>query len=150
MQQTFNDGIYSPELAHIQSNAAQVDFKETDNHFRVRMESIARQMPDRFELASETDLEAVRDPLLKGLEEVVQFYKQMTGARSIVDYYRRIPALYLSELGLHFLLQAGEVEEAKAYVSALRDKHGEEKRWTIFEGKYQSIFDEHGEALGAE
>ncbi|WP_020617320.1 DUF4304 domain-containing protein [Paenibacillus daejeonensis] len=145
-----NCGIYSPELATIQGKTIQSPPTEVECHFRSRIESIATSMPARFELTEDIDVEIIRQTLRDGLEEVIRFFEQMTNARSIVDYYRTLPALHMSEEGLHLLLQSGAIEEARTYVAALRDKHGEENRWSIFEAKYQAIFDEYGEALGAE
>lgn len=144
-----NCGIYSAELAEIQGKAVNEAPAEVECHFRERIENIAHGVPARYELTEATDIDAVRQSLRSGLEQVLEFYAQMPDARSIVDYYRAIPALHLSEEGMRLLIRSGEPDAARAYVSALRDKHGEENRWSIFEGKYQAIFDACGEDMGS-
>lgn len=144
-----NCGIYSAELAEIQGKAVKDAPAEVECHFRERIEHIAQGVPARYELTEATDIDSVRQSLRSGLVQVLDFYAQMSDARSIVDYYRAIPALHLGEEGMRLLIRSGEPDAARAYVAALRDKHGEETRWTIFEGKYQAIFAEYGEDIGA-
>lgn len=66
------------------------------------------------------------------------------GARSIVDYYVAGPYLHLSEESFELLLQSGDEAAARRYLEALKDKHGSENRWAIFENKYRAIFNKYG------
>jgi len=72
----------------------------------------------------------------------------MTSARSIVDYYIAGPFLHLGEESFHLLLQANDVTIAKLYYNALQKKHGTEQRWSIFQNKYQAIFNQYGVEFG--
>jgi len=139
-----NCGIYSAELAQIQSKEIVKAPHEAECHFRARIGELARLAPDRFTIASDTDLDELRTTLLSALEEINQFYDTMTSARSIVDYYTAGPYLHLGEESFHLLLQSNDAAAAKQYWYALQEKHGAEKRWAIFEKKYEAIFDKYG------
>lgn len=142
-----NCGIYAADLAQIQSREILTAPQEVDCHFRARIEDIAQNVPERFAITPDTNLDELRTTLLHGLEEVLHFYETMTGARSIVDYYVSGPYLHLGEESFHLLLQSDDVEAAKRYLKALQEKHGTEKRWTIFENKYEAIFHKYGVAF---
>ena len=139
-----NCGIYAAKLAQIQSREILTAPKEAECHFRARMEEIVVSVPDRFSITPATDMEDIRKTLQNGLEKVVQFYKTMTNARSLVDYYISGPFLHLSEESLHLLLQSNDVGGAKHFFKALQEKYGTEKRWSIFENKYSAIFNKYG------
>ena len=139
-----NCGIYAAKLAQIQSREILTAPKEAECHFRARMGEIAESFPDRFSITPATDMEDIRKTLRNGLEKVVQFYKTMTNARSLVDYYISGPFLHLSEESLHLLLQSNDVGGAKHFFKALQEKYGTEKRWSIFENKYSAIFNKYG------
>ncbi|UQZ84617.1 hypothetical protein SK3146_03872 [Paenibacillus konkukensis] len=143
-----NCGIYSAELAQVQSREIMTAPHEADCHFRARMREIAELAPDRFAITSDTNMDDVRTTLLGGLEEVIQFYNTMTNARSIVDYYTSGPFLHLGEESFHLLLQSRDVAAARQYLKALQEKYGTENRWIIFERKYKAIFDQYGVELG--
>ncbi|MGM0711488.1 DUF4304 domain-containing protein [Brevibacillus parabrevis] len=139
-----NCGIYSAELAQIQAKEVLTEPKEADCHFRARIREIAVAAPDRFAITPDTKMDDVRKTLLSGLQQVVQFYRTMTSARSIVDYYTSGPFLHLGEESFHLLLQTNDVAAAKQYLQALQEKHGAEQRWTIFEKQYEAIFKQYG------
>ncbi|MBG9940942.1 DUF4304 domain-containing protein [Brevibacillus formosus] len=139
-----NCGIYAVELAQIQSRAILTAPQEAECHFRARMREIVESVPDRFSITPDTNMDDVRVTLLNGLDEVIHFYDTMTSARSIVDYYTSGPFLHLGEESFHLLLQSNDVVAAKHYLNALQEKHGTEKRWTIFENKYKAIFHKYG------
>lgn len=139
-----NCGIYAAELAELQGKAIPADPREVDCHFRARMEQIAEAMPDRFSIIPDTDMNDLRETLLGGLEAVIRFYETMTSARSIVDYYTAGPYLHLGEESFHLLLRSNDRDAAATYLRALREKHGTEARWTIFEQKYRAIFQQYG------
>lgn len=139
-----NCGIYSAELAQIQAKDVLTEPKEADCHFRARIREIAEVAPDRFAITPDTKMDDVRKTLLSGLQQVVQFYRTMTSARSIVDYYTSGPFLHLGEESFHLLLQTNDVAAAKQYLQALQEKHGAEQRWTIFEKQYEAIFKQYG------
>ncbi|MED1724431.1 DUF4304 domain-containing protein [Brevibacillus parabrevis] len=139
-----NCGIYSAELAQIQAKEVLTEPKEADCHFRARIREIAGAAPDRFAITPDTKMDDVRKTLLSGLQQVVQFYRTMTSARSIVDYYTSGPFLHLGEESFHLLLQTNDVAAAKQYLQALQEKHGAEQRWTIFEKQYEAIFKQYG------
>lgn len=139
-----NCGIYSAELAQIQAKDVLTEPKEADCHFRARIREIAEVAPDRFAITADTKMDDVRKTLLSGLQQVVQFYRTMTSARSIVDYYTSGPFLHLGEESFHLLLQTNDVAAAKQYLQALQEKHGAEQRWTIFEKQYEAIFKQYG------
>lgn len=139
-----NCGIYAAELAQLQSREPLAAPEEADCHFRSRIESIAKSLPDRCAITPDTDMDALRAALLGGLAEVLQFYDTMTSARAIVDYYTAGPYLHLGEESFRLLLQAGDTAAAQRYLKALQDKHGAEARWAIFEKKYKAIFDQYG------
>lgn len=143
-----NCGIYSAELAEIQSKEILAAPQETDCHFRARMEQIAGEVPDRFSITPDTNRDELREALLNGLEAVVRFYDTMTSARAIVDYYISGPYLHLGEESFHLLLQSQDEAEAKRYLKALHEKHGTETRWTIFEKKYRAVFEKYGVEFG--
>lgn len=139
-----NCGIYSAELAQIQSREILTAPQEVECHFRARMGEIAESAPDRFSITPDTNMDDLRKTLLSALEEVICFYNTMTSARSIVDYYTSGPFLHLGEESFHLLLQSNDAAAAKHYLKALQEKYGTEKRWTIFENKYEAIFNEYG------
>lgn len=139
-----NCGIYSAELAQIQAKEVLTEPKEADCHFRARIREIAGAAPDRFAITPDTKMDDVRKTLLSGLQQVLQFYRTMTSARSIVDYYTSGPFLHLGEESFHLLLQTNDVAAAKQYLQALQEKHGAEQRWTIFEKQYEAIFKQYG------
>lgn len=141
-----NCGIYAAELAELQGKAVPADPREVDCHFRARIEQIAEAMPDRFSITPDTDRNDLRETLLGGLEAVLRFYETMTSARSIVNYYTAGPYLHLGEESFHLLLRANDREAAATYLQALREKHGTEARWAIFEKKYRVIFQQYGAA----
>lgn len=139
-----NCGIYSAELAQIQSREILTAPLEAECHFRARIGEIAESVPDRFSITPDTNMDDLRKTLLTGLEEVIHFYDTMTSARSLVDYYTSGPFLHLGEESFHLLLQSNDVAAAKHYLKALQEKHGTEKRWNIFENKYEAIFSKYG------
>nr|WP_286672263.1 DUF4304 domain-containing protein [Cohnella hashimotonis] len=139
-----NCGIYSADLARLQSKEVLAAPQEPECHFRARIEELAGAVPKRFSITPDTNMDDLRDTLLKGLDEVLQFYDTMTGARSIVDYYVAGPYLHLGEESFELLLQAGDETAARRYLQALQEKHGTENRWTIFENKYRAIFNKYG------
>ncbi|GGD81275.1 hypothetical protein GCM10010911_44260 [Paenibacillus nasutitermitis] len=139
-----NCGIYSAELAQIQSREILKAPSEVDCHFRARIGEIAASVPDRFSITPDTNMEDLRTALLRGLEEVIHFYDTMTSARSIVDYYTAGPFLHLGEESFQLLLQSNDVAEAEHYLKALQEKYGTEQRWAIFENKYETIFNKYG------
>jgi len=139
-----NCGVYSAELAEIQSREILTAPSELECHFRERIGQIAASAPDRFAITSNTSKDDLKEKLLCGLEEVIHFYTTMTSARSIVDYYTSGPFLHLGEESFQLLLQSGEIAAAKQYLKALQEKHGAENRWTIFETKYRAIFNKYG------
>lgn len=142
-----NCGIYAAELAQLQAREILTAPQEVECHFRARMREITESAPDRFSITPDTNMDDVRKTLLRGLEEVIHFYDTMTSARSVVDYYTAGPFLHLGEESFQFLLQANDVAAAKHYLKALQEKHGMEKRWSIFENKYKAIFDKYGVAF---
>jgi len=142
-----NCGIYSAELAQIQSKEILTAPSESECHFRGRIGQIAASAPDRFALTSDTNTDELKETLLSGLKEVTHFYTTMTSARSIVDYYTSGPFLHLGEESFQLLLQSGDIAAAKQYYKALQEKHGAEDRWTIFETKYRAIFNKYGVAF---
>lgn len=139
-----NCGIYSAELAQIQSREFVTAPHEAECHFRSRLGEITESVPDRFSITPDTNMEELRKTLLDGLEEAIHFYGMMTSARSIVDYYTSGPYLHLGEESFHLLLQSNDIAAATHYLKALQEKHGTENRWTIFENKYKVIFDKYG------
>ena len=139
-----NCGIYAAELARIQSREILAAPQESECHFRARIGEIAESVPDRFSITPDTNMDDLRKTLLSGLEEVIHFYDTMTSARSLVDYYTLGPFLHLGEESFHLLLQSNDVASAKHYLKALQGKYGTEKRWTIFENKYEAIFNKYG------
>ncbi|MCU6791949.1 DUF4304 domain-containing protein [Paenibacillus sp. WQ 127069] len=139
-----NCGIYSAELAQIQSREILTAPKESECHFRARIGQIAESVPDRFSITSDTNRDDLIKTLLSGLEEVIHFYDTMTSVRSIVDYYTSGPFLHLGEESFHLLLQSNDVAAAQHYLKALQEKHGTENRWSIFENKYKTIFNKYG------
>ncbi|WP_341280203.1 DUF4304 domain-containing protein [Paenibacillus sp. FSL H8-0537] len=139
-----NCGIYAAELAQIQSKETLTEPKEAECHFRARIEGIARAVPARFSISPDTDRDELKKTLLSGLEEVIHFYDTMTSARSVVDYYISGPFLHLGEESFHLLLQSNDEAAAKKYLKALQEKYGAENRWTIFENKYEAIFNKYG------
>ncbi|MFB8376029.1 DUF4304 domain-containing protein [Paenibacillus taichungensis] len=139
-----NCGIYSVELAQIQSKEILTAPLEPECHFRARIGEIVQAVPDRFAITLDTNKDDLIALLLPGLEEVIRFFETMTDARSIVDYYMSGPFLHLSEESFHLLLKSGEVTAANQYLRALHGKYGGEKRWTIFENKYKAIFNIYG------
>jgi len=143
-----NCGIYAVELAQLQSRETLASPSEPDCHFRERIGELAAAAPDRFTITPDTNMEELSITLLQGLDEVVQFFATMNSARAIVDYYTAGPYLHLGEESFHLLLQSGDVGAAQQYLKALREKHGEENRWAIFEAKYNAIFDHYGVAFG--
>lgn len=143
-----NCGIYAAELARLQSREMVTAPKEAECHFRARINSIVEDAPDRFSITATTNLDELTKILLPGLEEVHNFYETMTSARSIVDYYIAGPFLHLGEESFHLLLQANDVTTAKLYYNALQKKHGTEQRWSIFQNKYQAIFNQYGVEFG--
>ncbi|WP_408892152.1 DUF4304 domain-containing protein [Paenibacillus taichungensis] len=139
-----NCGIYSVELAQIQSKEILTAPLEPECHFRARIGEIVQAVPDRFAVTPDTNKDDLIAVLLPGLEEVIRFFETMTDARSIVDYYMSGPFLHLSEESFHLLLKSGEVTAANHYLRALHGKYGAEHRWTIFENKYKAIFNIYG------
>lgn len=139
-----NCGIYSAELARIQSKEILTEPKEVECHFRARIGELVESAPDRFAITPETDMNNLRATLLHGLEEAIDFYSTMTSARAIVDYYISGPFLHLGEESFHLLLQSNDTPAAKRYLQALQEKHGAENRWTIFVNKYRAIFEQYG------
>lgn len=139
-----NCGIYSVELAQIQSKEILTAPLEPECHFRARIGEIVQAVPDRFAVTPDTNKDDLIAVLLPGLEEVIRFFETMTDARSIVDYYMSGPFLHLSEESFHLLLKSGEVTAANLYLRALHGKYGAEHRWTIFENKYKAIFNIYG------
>jgi hypothetical protein len=139
-----NCGIYAAELAQIQSREVLTAPQEAECHFRARIGEIAESVPDRFSITPDTNMDDLRKTLLSGLEEVIQFYDTMTSARSLVDYYTSGPFLHLGEESFHLLLQSNDVAAAKHYLKALQEKYGTEQRWTLFENKYEVVFNKYG------
>lgn len=139
-----NCGIYAGELAQIQSREVLTAPQEAECHFRARIGEIAESAPDRFSITPDTNMDELRKTLLGGLEEVIHFYDTKTSARSLVDYYTSGPFLHLGEESFHLLLQSNDVAAAKHYLKALQEKYGTEHRWTIFEYKYEAIFNKYG------
>jgi hypothetical protein len=139
-----NCGIYAAELALIQLREILTAPQEAECHFRARIGEIAESVPDRFSITPDTNMDDLRKTLLTGLEEVIHFYDTMTSARSLVDYYTSGPFLHLGEESFHLLLQSNDVAAAKHYLKALQEKYGTEKRWNIFENKYEAIFSKYG------
>jgi len=89
-----NCGIYAAELARVQSREVLTAPQEAECHFRARIEEIVEVVPDRFSITPDTNLDDLRETLLRGLGEVLHFYETMTSARSIVDYYTSGPFLH--------------------------------------------------------
>lgn len=139
-----NCGIYSAELAQIQSREILTAPQEAECHFRARIGEIVESISDRFSITPDTNMDDLRKTLQSGLEEVIHFYDTMTSARSLVDYYTSGPFLHLGEESFHLLLQSNDVAAAKHYLKALQEKYGTEQRWTIFENKYKAIFNKYG------
>lgn len=139
-----NCGIYVEELARIQAKPILAAPQEVDCHFRARMEEIAADVPDRFAITADTNMDNLRATLLSGLEAVIRFFETITSARHIVDYYTAGPFLHLGEESFHLLLQSEDIAAATQYLKALREKHGTEARWSIFANKYRAIFDQYG------
>jgi len=139
-----NCGIYSAELAQLQSREVVTAPHEAECHFRARIGELAELAPDRFAIAPDTNMDELRKTMLSALEEAIRFYDTMTSARSIVDYYTAGPYLHLGEESFHLLLQSNDVTSAKQYWNALQEKHGAENRWAIFEKKYEAIFNKYG------
>ncbi len=142
-----NCSIYSTELAQIQGKEALNDPQEVDCHFRARIGELTRSAPDRYEITSDRNMEQLTDDLLLHLNEVIRYFQTMTSARDIVDYYTSGPYLHLGEESFQWLLQSNDIAAAQQYLQALREKHGEETRWAIFEKKYRAIFQKYGIAF---
>jgi len=139
-----NCGIYAAELAQIQSKEILTAPQEVECHFRARIGEIVKSAPDRFAITPDTNMDELRKTLLNALEEVIYFYDTMISARSIVDYYTSGPFLHLGEESFHLLLQSNDIAAANYYLKALQEKYGPENRWTIFENKYNAIFNQYG------
>jgi len=142
-----NCSIYAAELAQIQSREIVTAPKEAECHFRARIGEIVESVPNRFSITPDTNMDDLRKTLLSGLEEAIHFFDTMTSTRSIVDYYTSGPFLHLGEENFHLLLQSNDVAAAKNYFKALQEKYGTEKRWPIFENKYNAIFNKYGVEL---
>lgn len=139
-----NCGVHSTKLAELQSVGLNGDILEDISHFTCRIREIVPSAPAHYTLTPDIDPDALSKELVSHLEEGISFLHSLTGARDIVHYYMAKTALHLSEETFRFLLQAGDKEEAKQYLQQLHAKYGAEKRWTIFEKKYASIFAEYG------
>lgn len=139
-----NCGIYSAELAQLQSKEIQTAPKESECHFKSRIEEICTSAPNRFSITLDTDMEHFKNELLQFLGEVIDFFETMTSARSIADRYISKSSLHLSEEIFHLLLQSNDVSTAKHYLNGLQGKYGAENRWNLFEKKYEDIFGEYG------
>ncbi|MFC3772914.1 DUF4304 domain-containing protein [Paenibacillus sp. GCM10012303] len=139
-----NCGIFSAELARIQSKQFVTAPHEAECHFRARLGELTESVPDRFAVTPDTNMKELTKTLLDGLEEAIHFYDTMTSARSIVDYYTTGPYLHLGEESFHLLLQSKDNAAANQYLRAFQQKHGAENRWRIFETKYEAIFNQYG------
>ncbi|WP_042204090.1 DUF4304 domain-containing protein [Paenibacillus camerounensis] len=140
-----NCSIHSAELAELQSkqpdNLPALEFK---SHFTARIRAICPTAPDIYTLTPETDLETFTAELIRHLEEALSFMHAMTSARDIADYYIDRTSLYMSDEIFRLLLHSGDQETANDYLARLQAKYGAEKRWAIFERKYDAVWAEYG------
>jgi hypothetical protein len=113
---------------------------EEQAHLICRIEEIVPSAPDRYSLTPDTDLVTFSKELLSHLEEAMEYMRNITSARDIVEYYMKRTALHLSEETFHFLLQNGDTTTAQIYLQQLHAEYGVENRWAIFEKKYAAIF----------
>jgi len=139
-----NCGVYSTELARLQSREIKTAPAEAECHFRSRIEEIDESAPERFSITLETNMDHFKKELLHFLGEAVDFFDTITSAKLIVDHYISKSSLHLSEEIFHFLLQSDDILTAKNYLSGLQVKYGSENRWIIFEKKYEAIFAKYG------
>ncbi|MEQ7050603.1 DUF4304 domain-containing protein [Paenibacillaceae sp. P-4] len=139
-----NCGIYSTELAQLQSKEIKTAPKESECHYRSRIEEISTAAPDRFSITLDTNMGQFKKELLQFLGEVIDFFETMTSARSIADQYISKSSLHLSEEIFHLLLQSNDILAAKHYSRGLQVKYGSENRWIIFDKKYEDIFGKYG------
>jgi hypothetical protein len=136
--------IHSKELAELQSTISGGKTMEEQSHFTCRIEEIVPSAPDRYSLTPDTDLVTFSKEILSHLEEAVEYMRNITSPRDIVEYYIKRTALHLSEETFHFLLQNGDTTTAQKYLQLLHAKYGVENRWAIFEKKYATIFATYG------
>ncbi|WP_186331496.1 DUF4304 domain-containing protein [Paenibacillus xylanexedens] len=136
--------IHSKELAELQSRISGGKTMQEQAHWICRIEEIVPSAPDRYSLTPDTDLVTFSKVLLSHLEEAMEYMKNLTSARDLVEYYMKITALHLSEETFHFLLQNGDTTTAQKYLQQLHAKYGAENRWAIFDKKYAAIFAAYG------
>ncbi|SCY88671.1 protein of unknown function [Paenibacillus polysaccharolyticus] len=136
--------IHSKELAELQSMTSGGKTMGEQVHLTCRIEEIVPSAPDRYSLTHDTDPITFSKELLSDLEDAVEYMKNITSAREIVEYYIAETALHLSEETFHFLLQNGDTTTAQKYLQQLQAKYGAENRWAIFQKKYAAIFAEFG------
>ncbi|MCM3131317.1 DUF4304 domain-containing protein [Paenibacillus polysaccharolyticus] len=136
--------IHSKELAELQSMTSGGKTMGEQAHLTCRIEEIVPSAPDRYSLTPDTDPITFSKELLSDLEDAVEYMKNITSAREIVEYYMAKTALHLSEETFHFLLQNGDTTTAQKYLQQLQAKYGAENRWAIFQKKYAAIFAEFG------
>lgn len=136
--------IHSKELAELQSTISGGKKMEEQPHFTCRIEEIVTSAPDRYSLTPGTDQITFSKELLSHLEEAMEYMRNITSARDIVEYYMKRTALHLSEEIFHYLLQNGDTTTAQNYLQQLHAEYGVENRWAIFEKKYAAIFAEYG------
>lgn len=132
--------IHSKELAQLQSMKSGGKTIQEQAHLICRIEEIVPSAPDRCSLTADADLVTFSKVLLSHLEEAVEYMRNITSARDIVEYYMKRTALHLSEETFHYLLQNGDTTTAQKYLQQLQAKYGAENRWAIFEKKYAAIF----------
>ncbi|AIQ50675.1 DUF4304 domain-containing protein [Paenibacillus sp. FSL R7-0331] len=142
-----NCSVHSAELIPFQSKQPEdlalppLDFKA---HLNARIRELCPAAPQHYTLTPETDRETFTAELIRHLEEALSFMHAMTSARDIADYYMDRTALYMSEEIFRLLLHSGDQETATDYLARLKEKYGAEKRWAIFERKYDAIWAEYG------
>ena len=132
--------IHSKELAQLQSMISGGKTIQEQAHLICRIEEIVPSAPDRYSLTADADLVTFSKVLLSHLEEAVEYMRNITSTRDIVEYYMKRTALHLSEETFHYLLQNGDTTTAQKYLQPLQAKYGAENRWAIFEKKYAAIF----------
>ncbi|MBB6021153.1 hypothetical protein HNR77_002246 [Paenibacillus sp. JGP012] len=132
--------IHSKELAELQSKISGGKTMGEQAHWSCRIEEIVPSAPDRYSLTPDTDLVTFSKELLAHLEEAMEYMRNITSARDIVEYYMKRTALHLSEETFHYLLQNDDTTTAQKYLQQLQAEYGSENRWAIFEKKYAAIF----------
>lgn len=129
-----NCGIYAPEIEIEQGKAPKKQPKETEWHYRKRLEKITKCPNDRFAINSSCDNIELGKVVRLELQKVQAFYDRVTDTSILCE----IAEITNNDDLLVYYLAKKQYKDVERYLIMQKNQFGKEERWENIEQRLQT------------